>query len=600
MKNTFLSAAFFTIVLMLGITSSCTEQEQKELSYDEIIADFMFQYNKLTPEQVNAVVGTEPLTFAGSEKSPGYKLLLDDSASLLVPEGTACLRLNNLTLNVLRVENSLTFYLAVVDERTKLATVFETWFCGEFGFGSKPPPREVERYIATGYIAGNASPDHRHKATKRLIGKVIQWTDELTVFGSPSYSAQVPKGSMQTFCYPSDYYELDERYWLYSRVEVEFSGGFVLDVIDLYTMKKMGVKLGIDAQDKFVCEMYSDTGKIRGQLAAYYPFGIANQNPVGFVLPPPAEGVAAPPVMKIPKGMRFLYRPSEMTQAMTLAEVAEVAAKTKAWKGAFDFPGKEKKMMEHSAILDNRKFTVTLDNGTILDYEIGTDFNMRFREGTGEWKSERYDAFEADDQLVFFAHTTNNDCPIDGLQYAIDLKNGLVTLVRSTFDNEKSPRDPRQQWLFGIIKADGITPYKEDHYFTDEQIVDTEFPELGNIFSKERHHFTDELIGRSYTWEYSDDVSSQHVYTTTESFTYAIISNSEASVMGSFPCKYIKIREGVYMLSWIEMRSQGIMGLLLFNTKTMHDCGTCHGMTHDQTFEFNTFGAESRGAGRYE
>ena len=51
------------------------------------------------------------------------------------------------------------------------------------------------------------------------------------------------------------------------------------------------------------------------------------------------------------------------------------------------------------------------------------------------------------------------------------------------------------------------------------------------------------------------------------------------------------------MMSWIEHRSQGIQGTFLFNTKTMHDCGTCYGLNHDQTFEFNTFGAEARFAG---
>ncbi|GHU09393.1 hypothetical protein FACS189431_7380 [Alphaproteobacteria bacterium] len=69
--------------------------------------------------------------------------------------------------------------------------------------------------------------------------------------------------------------------------------------------------------------------------------------------------------------------------------------------------------------------------------------------------------------------------------------------------------------------------------------------------------------------------------------------------MGSFPCRYVKIRDGIYLVSWIEIRSQGIQGVLLFNTKTMHDVGTCHGMTHDHSFEFNTFGVESRYGGRY-
>jgi hypothetical protein len=546
--------------LLLAVATSCRE---KKLSYDEIIADFLFEYTNLTAGQVSDAVDGEAFTFANGEQSPGYTLILDDndSAEFVVPAGSACLSMNDITLNVWRDPGSLVFFAAVVDERTRLATVFETWLCGEGGFGAGVPPREVQRHISTAYIAGREAPERRHKATKRLSGKVIQWSDELTVFGSATYSARVPKGSLQTFCYPSDYYELDDRHWLYSRVEVEFSGEFVLDVIDLYTMKKIGLKYGINAQDEFACALYADEGKVRGQLAAYYPFGIV------------PEVANEMPLML--KGVRYLYRPSELTKPLTLQEVVDIASETKGWKGAFDFPGKEKKMMEHSTLMDNRDFSLVFDDGTVWEYEVGENFTMRFRPAGGEWKEERYDAFEADDQLVFFAHVTDNDCPTDALQYAIDLKNGLATCIRSTFDNPDNPRVPRQEWLFGIVKADGISP------------------------SSERHAFTDELLGRSYTWEYSDDISSQHVYTSTESFTYAIISSAGASVMGSFPCKYVKIRDGVYMLSWIEMRSQGIEGILLFNTKTMHDCGTCHGMTHDQTFEFNTFCAESRSAGQY-
>jgi hypothetical protein len=560
-NHTFSPAAWLASVLLLAAMTSCKE---KELSYEEIVADFLFQYTRLTPRQVSDAVDAEPFTFAGSEASPGYRLLLDDSLTFTVPEGAACLRLNNITLNVWRAPRSLTFFVAVADERTQLATVFETWLCGEGLPGAGLPPREVQRHISTGYITGAAAPQHhRHKATKRLTGKVIQWSDELTIFGSATYSACVPGGSVQTFCYPSDYYELDDRHWLYSRVEVEFSGAFALEVIDLYTTEKIAVKFGLNAQDKFGCALYSDAGRIRGQLAAYFPFGLT-------------EDLPSPTLPPAPKGMRFLYRPSGLTHPMTLGEVKAVASETKAWKGAFDFPGKEKKMMEHSTLLNNRTFSLVFDNGTAWEYETGTDFRMRFRPEGGEWKSERYDAFEADDQLLFFAHVTDNDCPTDALQYAIDLKNGLVTCIRSTFDNPLSPRDPRQEWLFGVVRSEGVP------------------------LSDQRHAFTDELLGRSYTWEYSDEISSQHIYTSTESFTYTIISDAGPGVMGSFPCRYVKIRDGVYLLSWVEMRSQGIQGILLFNTKTMHDCGTCHGLTHDQTFEFNTFGAESRSAGRYD
>ncbi|MDR2389823.1 MAG: molybdenum cofactor biosynthesis F family protein [Tannerellaceae bacterium] len=554
-KRTTFSPFLLLILWVFACAISCRD---KGLTYEEIVGDFLFRYTPLTPQEVRERVEAEAFTLGDCQESPGYELLLHDATWCSVPRGAACMRLNHLTLNVWESPRRLTFFVAVVDERSQQATVFETWFCGE---GAELPPRELQRYIATGSVAGKASGEHRHKATRRLTGKVIQWPEELVIFGSDTYSACVPRGSMQTFCYPSDYYELDDRHRLYSRCEVEFSGAFVLEVIDLYSVKKVGVRLGFDALDRFEHFLYAAGGEVRGQLAAYYPFAEAL----------PADSFPGP----APKGVRYLYRPSALTHPLRLEEVQRIAMETKAWKGAFDFPGKEKKMMEHSTLLNNRRFSLVFDNGSAWEYEIGEDFHMRFRPVGGEWKSERYDAFEADDQLMFFTHVTDGDCPIEALHYAMDLRNGLVTCLRSTFDNVRSPRDPRQEWLFGVIRAEGIPS------------------------TRARHAFTDELLGRSFTWEYSDAIASQHIYTTTESFTYAIVSATGPSVMGSFPCRYVKIRDGVYLLSWVEMRSQGIQGVLLFNTRTMHDCGACHGLTHDQTFEFNTFGAESRSAGQY-
>ncbi|MDR2811464.1 MAG: hypothetical protein LBB84_13100, partial [Tannerellaceae bacterium] len=160
-NTTFCSTTLLLLTLLLGATTSCKE---KELSYNDIIADFLFQYTRLTPQQVTDAVDAEPFAFAGSEPSPGYTLLLDDSTSFVVPKGSAALRLNNITLNVWKAPNSLTFFVAVTDERTLLATVFETWLCGKGGLGVELPPREVQRHISTGYIAGKEAPEHRHKA----------------------------------------------------------------------------------------------------------------------------------------------------------------------------------------------------------------------------------------------------------------------------------------------------------------------------------------------------------------------------------------------------------------------------------------------------
>jgi hypothetical protein len=186
---------------------------------------------------------------------------------------------------------------------------------------------------------------------------------------------------------------------------------------------------------------------------------------------------------------------------------------------------------------------------------------------------ERYEAFEADENLAFFTHCSDGTEPTEIFQFAVDLASGLVTALISRLDNEKYTRELTQEWLFGIIETAGVVP------------------------SAERHGFTEELAGKSFTWTYSDEIASQHIYSTSESYSWSIMMNGEPGMMWSSPCKYVKIRDGVYMMSWIEHRSAGTQGTFLFNTKTMHDCGTCFGITHDQIFECNAFGAEARSAG---
>jgi hypothetical protein len=80
--------------------------------------------------------------------------------------------------------------------------------------------------------------------------------------------------------------------------------------------------------------------------------------------------------------------------------------------------------------------------------------------------------------IAFFTHTFDSQRPIEVFQYAIDFKTGLATCLISRLNNEKYPREPTQEWLFGYIENN----------------------EKGFQAPTERHGFTDELVGRSFTW----------------------------------------------------------------------------------------------------
>ncbi|MDR1726436.1 MAG: molybdenum cofactor biosynthesis F family protein [Acidobacteriota bacterium] len=562
-------------------------------------ADFFFEHTKLTADEVEKIVGGAPLAplATGHEDrlaGKGVRLVFDDGEALdcaFAPGGGitvdgmglgkvetryALLSLGDIALFAYRVPDTLTAHIAVVDLATRQATLFEAWFAGE-----RAPAREVQRAIRHGAVSGGEVAGHRHAPTKRLTGKAVFWRDAgdagggtLTVYATPMCSSYVPDGSPDTYTAASDYYEIDARRYIYSRVEAEFSGALTVEVIDLYTMEKVGVRIGIDDGDEPEFRAYRSRGEVLGQLASYGMFGTPGGAQAG--APSAPSTPKAPPM---PKGMRMVYRPFEMTKPMTIGEVAALAAKTGSWTGAFEGPRKQAKMLPYSDLLASRSFRLRFDGGNAYDYEMRDRHAMRFRAAADgrqtAWKEERYEAFEADDRLLFMTHATDGEKPLEILQFAIDLKNGLATCLRSTLDNRERPREPRQEWMFGVVEMEGVAPVAA------------------------RHSFTAELTGRSVTWEYNDAVASQHIFSTPESYSWSIIMNSEPGLMWSSPCKYVKIRDGVYMMSWIEHRSAGTQGTYLFNTKTMHDCGTCYGVTHEQVFEYNTFGAEARSAGSF-
>jgi hypothetical protein len=330
--------------------------------------------------------------------------------------------------------------------------------------------------------------------------------------------------------------------------------------------------------------MYGAGGKLLGQLAAYGPF--TPQPAPSFGPPPdaPAAGENAPPAPVFEKGFRFAYRPFTMTKPMTCAEVDEASKKALVWKGSFRGPNNENSemMLPCTEKLSGKIFSLDFDGGRRWEYEIRGRHEMRFRydgfRGSGSdsaWHEERYEAFESDSNLFFFVHTVTGKLPMETMNIVLDFDSGLAACIHNSMGNREHPREPLQDWLFGTIGAEGITPPKYA-----------------------RHGFTTELVGKSFTWSYTKTMTSQHIYSSPSSYSWTImLGDGSPGIMWSSPCKYVKIREGIYLMSWVEERSAGNQNAILFNTKTMHDVGACLGINHEQVFEFNTFGAEARSAG---
>lgn len=480
-----------------------------------------------------------------------------------------------------------------IDHKSGLATVIEVWFCGY------EDNREVQREIYYGYIdTGKDDPAERHHITNRISGKGFHWTDDrgnetLEFFPSVTYSSFVEltrHNSDLTFCAPSDFIQIDENIFLYDRIECEFSGIMTMYIVDLFSLDQVGVRLGFNEKDELEYYIFRGTGKITGQITQFHLFDDHGKNIVYEMnMPPLPEGVEPPPPPPAPeslKGFRPVYRPFKDHPPLPEERVNEIVKQSPAPfsdAGIMD-SGMSGNKMPLSDYLVGKELTVRYDNGPVWKYKFDEIKKLRYCcEDKGTWHEEPYEAFEPAEDMIAFCNPRSNKRPHESVYIVLDLENGLTTCVNSKLGSEYMANEVSQEVLFGIIEMDGIKA-----------------PD--NI----RHDFTNELVGSSFAWAYSDFMTSIHVYTTPSSYTWTIFyKNNVPGMMWSSPCKYVKLRDEVYLFTWIEEACNGSQGTMVFNKNTMHDCGCFYGVNEighapPSGLTLGSFGALSRHSGYYD
>jgi hypothetical protein len=238
--------------------------------------------------------------------------------------------------------------------------------------------------------------------------------------------------------------------------------------------------------------------------------------------------------------------------------------------------------------LDGKSFSLAFDDGLTLEYQVTGLYDedkggkvLNFREkGAQEWTTGRYEAFEVDANLIFFTHAIDDAFPDKIYLNVVDFDNGLATCMNSEILVDKAnPRMCVPTFHFGVIDMAGITPVAQ------------------------RHGFSESLLGTSFMWTYNDAVVSQHYYATPNSLYYGIMFNGEITLLWSCDAWYVKFRDNVFLISWLESFGPGQNDTKIFNLNTMHDAGVCYGIpdpdpgTTIHKFEYNTFGSEARHAG---
>ena len=589
---------------------------------------FFTKFNPMTTEEVAAKVAATPraggklrqsnllagrqlrLKFGGEFAPAQLDYAFGDDFTLSVTENgaehsgvpySAAQMRENIVLFTHVIPGTTRAWHIVVDLQTSLVTAFETWFgitvpVGGDLFGMRQPthtrdiPREVQRHYHFGYIDdGQDAPEKLHSTTNRVEGRGMRWEFDcgskcLTYFPSVVCSTTVsldePLDTI-TVTYPSDFLRINDEIFIYAKWGVEFGGEMWLEVIDFFAMEAIGMKFGFDADDEFIYAMHSAALTVTGDAAHLEKIT--------------ENGDKAPPMAMLQgKGARYAYRPKDMDVPMTKDEAFE-AAKT---RRIFDFSGPNIMMsgnrLGFNYDLVGRQFSLAYDHVETpyawseknipeklvksFEYKIAENENLLWREPGGEWHEERYMCFEPAKDIYFFAHMLTGDPNFASVAHAVDVSTGLATCVYGRVGSWISDWEIGATCLFGTARGEGIAPAP---------------------FSK-RHGFTTDLVGKSLAWAYSDTMSSIHVYSSPNSYSWTIFQDDNSGgATWSSPCFFIKLRDDAYLFQWVEENCNGSQGLVCYNPYILHDGGFFFGLNH-MGLSLNITGAYARVLGSFD
>ena len=591
---------------------------------------FRTKINNLSLAQVQKLVAgvTPDVAKGASEDLTGsvFDLILDDEPiraprlryeitgrdSLLYSEDgkeavscrCAVLTLKDMVLFTHAVPGEMKAYVVMLSRKTGIATVYELWYIDYEGRDLKDSGltvaqctnldpfinREVQRQVYHGWFVreGMPAPEKRNEVTLRLDNRMILWDDdlgrrELVTYTSNLFCTVVepdaPDGG-DVLTLPSDVFRISDSMYIHAHCGMEYTGREVVEILDVMNNRKIGVIYGIDESDRAQFTAYRGTGRMIGQLATFYDF-----NDRGNELSPRMKER----VDRTKKGARATYRPSVLAHKLDADLLKEYAQVRHILESMTD-PDPAKQMMSSTQILDEsdlcvgREITLRFDDGACWEYRFPEIHTLEYRApDEAEWHRELCKPFELDEDLVCLGHYCSDVYPPACHILFLDFDNGLATCVEASVNGRYDLRDAVPQFHFGIMETEGVVPHR-----------------------LKRHGFTRELLGRSFTWTYSDNMSSQHIYNAPHSYSWTIINNTGAGTpmnraggyVWSSPCEYIKLRDDVYVMNWVEERWEGIMGCVGMNLRLMHDCGFSFGMSADGvSVHLGIMGALARNAG---
>jgi hypothetical protein len=209
--------------------------------------------------------------------------------------------------------------------------------------------------------------------------------------------------------------------------------------------------------------------------------------------------------------------------------------------------------------LAGKRFEFVMDTGedagdAVLDFVSETEVEWSIRGGAP--KTDTYECRKADDWTYLVTYCLAGRTPRENHTWVIDREQGLMTFLRCALgENAYWPYLIDSHFTFGYIK-------EEDKEHTDRR----------------RHGFTEDVVGTGVKWTYGHEMATVHIYHSASWYriTYpksgaesgAEVPDSVSAIReimkqmpgSDEPAYYVKIKEGMYLVSVTEQNMEKILG----------------------------------------
>ena len=176
---------------------------------------------------------------------------------------------------------------------------------------------------------------------------------------------------------------------------------------------------------------------------------------------------------------------------------------------------------------------------------------LRFSEADGVEKDCYCDVKTLDHEIYMVNQLIPGYACSRQVTLVADLKTGCATVCDAHLGTAYSNIDVDREFFFGKLD--------------------------GDYAGGELHHFTDEMTGLAFSWDYGEGrMIVKHMYNSNLYYTYTMQTENGAW-MAANPADYVKLRDNVFIFSFVEERQPGVQGLFVIDVNSRHDMGCFYG-----------------------